>query len=110
MEKDIANKEVNLGTMRSYMNEWYPNGIHEAVEKVDEIVFEDYDKTLTMTDAVSGELVFQAIFHQFEEVNDNSTVYLCGIMNKELRGIIAKCLELDEQNAAYLNSAANQKQ
>ena len=92
-----GDKEVQLGQMRDYLLEWYQNGIAEHITKFDEVYFEDYDRGLLMRDAVTEEEIFRAIFHRYQTIDDSSIVYLSGVVNKELRGIIGKMIELDEQ-------------
>lgn len=92
---DIA---MSLGRMRNCLGEWY-NNLREEITKID---FEDYDKALTIYDAAhNNEPVYYAIFEWGIPVKDTSTVYLSGIKNKELKGIIQKTVELDLQIDHY---------
>ena len=96
-----VDKSVTLAEMKSYLLEWYTNGVVEQLTKFDEVYFEDYDKELTIKDPATGETIYMAVFHKYDNADDNSIVYLSGVMNKELRGIIGKMMDLDAQQAEY---------
>lgn len=97
---DVA---MPLGKMRNYLREWFV-GLREEITNID---FEDYNKALTMYDVTSGEPVYHAIFQWGIPVSDKATVYLSGIQNNELRGIIQKEIELDAQIDMYRKQQNN---
>ena len=96
------NQELTLKEMKSYLGEWYSEGL---IEEINNINFEKFDRELILRDKASGESVFSAIFEYGLNISDDSTVYICGIANKELQGIIAKMIYLDKQiaNAKIIN-------
>lgn len=102
---------MKLGQMISYLNEWYPNGVEEIISPIE---FEKYDRMLTLKDVKTGEELFDAIFEYGQRIDKDSTVYMCGVRNMELRGLIAKMYYIDEQikdaNAGLSDSEKPQKQ
>lgn len=103
--KDVvlqADTILSLGQMKSYLSEWF-DSLTEEIVKVD---CQDYNKALIIKDD-KNKSVFYAPLADDESVNDKSQVFLSGIVNDELRGIINKCIELDAQIAKAKNSSQN---
>ena len=114
MEQIILNgeeidKELTLGEMRNYLLEWYTDGIAEHTTKFDEVYFEDYDRSMTIKDAKTEKDVFYAVFRRSVPINDNSKVYLSGVVDEELRELIGKCIDFDTQKAKKQIENAPQK-
>ncbi len=87
-----------LGVMREYLKEWSVAGLREEVANID---FEDYDRALSIYDDYTNEHLFYAIFEYGVPITDAAQVYVVGILNEELRGIIKKEIELDAQAEMY---------
>lgn len=96
---EIVDKEITLAEMRQYLLEWYKDGIAEHIYRMpqEEVYFEDYDKMMTIKDVSTNEDIFYAVFHHYDKADDSSKVYLSGVVNEELRGIIGKIIDLDKQ-------------
>jgi len=112
MEQIIVNgeqvdKELTLGEMRQYLSEWYTDGLAEHTTTFSEVYFEDYDREFTINDATTEQPVFRAVFHRDFPINDKAKVYLSGVVDEELRELIGKCIELDDQ-IAKANAQNNQ--
>lgn len=101
-----TNRFVSIKKLRDDLAEWLPQGTTEEVlpTKVGE-----YDKLLIIKDASNGKVVFEYFLEPDQPVADETSVSLEGIRDEELRGVIAKGIELDEQVAAY-KAAENQPQ
>ena len=89
---------ISLGEMRKHLKEWSVDGLREEVSDID---FEDYDKAISIYDKVTGEHMFYGIFEYGIPISDDAKVYMIGIRNEELRGLIKQCIELDKQIESY---------
>lgn len=85
------NKSIKLGQMKDYLKEWFQN-LTQEVNKID---FEKFDKELVLKDD-KEQPIFHAIFEYGQSISDDSDVFVCGIIDEELQGIIAKLIYLDE--------------
>ena len=102
--QEPTDRKIELGKLRKYLQEWYYEPLAEIITDID---FEDYDRLLTIMDPSSGDEVFRHLFEYCMSINDDSMVSLFGIVNEELRGIINKEIQLDEQVEAYKSQKAN---
>lgn len=90
-----ADTMITLKEMRNYLTEWFANELKEEIVNID---YQGYKKALLIKDD-ANQSVFYAPFRADETISDSSKVFLSGIANNELRELIQKCIELDEQIA-----------
>ncbi len=88
-----SSKILSVQSLKNYIGEWfddYKSSIAPGSYDTDELVFQIVDlKTL--------EKIFFQKLNSFNSFSDDMMVSTEGIVNPEFRGIIEKCIDLDEQ-------------
>ena len=95
-----TNKIVTLKRLKENLAEWFPQG---TTEEIIPVKIAEYDKLLSIKENGTNEVIFAYLFEPHQAVADSALVSLDGIANEEFRGVLAKCIELDDQIAFYQN-------
>lgn len=93
LNNDIV--QMSLGEMKNYISEWFL-GINT---KIVAGAYDTFDRKYVITEEGSGNVIFEHTFKVQDFVTDDAMVSTSGILDDELRGLIAQCHRLDKQLA-----------
>ena len=91
LDKDIV--QMSLGEMKNYIAEWFLGTNSKIVAGA----YDTFERKVVITEEGSEKVIFEHNFTVRDFVTDDAIVSTSGILDDELRGLVAQCYRLDKQ-------------